>query len=39
MEMKRVLIPVDGTERSMHSLDFIKSIFPKDSVHITLMNV
>ena len=30
MEMKRVLIPVDGTERSMHSLDFIKGIFPKD---------
>lgn len=39
MEKKRVLIPVDGTERSMHSLDFIKGIFPKDSVEITLMNV
>lgn len=39
MDKKKVLVPVDGTERSMHSLDFVKSIFPKDSVDITIMNV
>ena len=37
--MKKILIPIDGTERSLQSLDFVKNIFPKDSVEITLMNV
>ena len=39
MNKKKVLIPIDGTERSMHSLDFVKEIFPKDSVEIVIMNV
>jgi len=39
MNKKKVLIPIDGTERSMHSLDFVKEIFPKDSVEIIIMNV
>ena len=39
MNKRKVLIPIDGTERSMHSLDFVKEIFPKDSVEIIIMNV
>jgi len=39
MNKRKVLIPVDGTERSMHSLDFVKEIFPKDSIEIIIMNV
>ena len=39
MNKRKVLIPIDGTERSMHSLDFVKEIFPKDSVEILLMHV
>lgn len=39
MNKRKVLIPIDGTERSMHSLDFVKEIFPKDSVEILIMNV
>jgi nucleotide-binding universal stress UspA family protein len=39
MNKRKVLIPIDGTERSMHSLEFVKEIFPKDSVEIILMNV
>ncbi|SFD04953.1 universal stress protein [Clostridium uliginosum] len=37
--MKKILVPIDGTERSMHSLEFIKGIFPKDTVEIILMHV
>ena len=39
MNKRKVLIPIDGTERSMHSLEFVKEIFPEDSVEIILMNV
>lgn len=39
MNKRKVLIPIDGTERSMHSLDFVKEIFPKDSIEIIIMNV
>ena len=39
MNKRKVLIPIDGTERSMHSLDFVKEIFPNDSVEIVIMNV
>ena len=39
MDKRKVLIPIDGTERSMHSLDFVKEIFPKGSVEITIMHV
>ena len=39
MDKRKVLIPIDGTERSMHSLEFVKEIFPKDSVEIIIMNV
>lgn len=36
---RKVLVPLDGTERSMHSLDFIKKSFSEDSVEIVLMHV
>lgn len=39
MGKKRILVPIDGTERSMHSIDFIRGIFPRDSVEIVLINV
>jgi hypothetical protein len=39
MNKRKVLIPIDGTDKSMHSLDFLKEIFPKDSVEIIIMNV
>ena len=39
MNKKNVLVPIDGTERSMHSLEFIKGIFDKDEVIIEIMNV
>ncbi|NLK94371.1 MAG: universal stress protein [Clostridiales bacterium] len=39
MNKKRVLVPIDGTERSMHSLYFIKELFPKDTTEIILMHV
>jgi len=39
MSKKKVLVPIDGTERSMHSLEFIKDIFDKDEVIIEIMIV
>lgn len=39
MNKRKVLVPIDGTERSMHSLEFVKEIFPKDSVEILIMHV
>ncbi|MCH3966002.1 MAG: universal stress protein [Clostridium sp.] len=39
MSKKKILVPLDGTERSMHSLDWLKKMFRSDSVKITLMNI
>lgn len=39
MNKKKILVPIDGTERSMHSLEFIKGIFKKDEVEVEIMNV
>lgn len=39
MANRKILVPIDGTERSMRSFDFVKSIFPKESTEIILMNV
>lgn len=36
---KKVLIPVDGSERSMHSIEWVKKLFKEDEVDITLINV
>ena len=39
MKKPKILVPLDGTERSMHSLNWLKKFFSKDDVEITLMNV
>lgn len=39
MNKRKILIPIDGSERSMHSLEFVKEIFPKGSVDIIIMHV
>lgn len=39
MKTTKILVPIDGTERSMHSLDFIKDIYKPEDVEITIMNV
>lgn len=39
MEKKKILVPLDETERSMHSLDCVKNLFSKDEVQLTLMYV
>lgn len=36
---KKILIPLDGTDRSMHSIDYVKDLFKKEDVTITLMHV
>ena len=37
--MKKILIPLDGTERSMHSIDLVKNLYKKDEVEITLLYI
>lgn len=37
--MKKILIPLDGTERSMHSINLVKSLYTKNDVEIHLMYV
>ena len=37
--MKRILIPLDGTERSMHSIDLVKNLYKKDEIEITLLYI
>jgi len=39
MEKIKILVPLDGTERSMHSLKWLKTFFSKDAISITLINV
>ncbi|MEY7999805.1 universal stress protein [Clostridium sp. Mt-5] len=39
MKKIKILIPLDGTERSMHSIDWLKKLFNKEEVEVTLMNV
>ncbi len=39
MKITKILVPIDGTERSMHSLDFIKEIYKPENIEITIMNV
>ena len=39
MKKMKILVPLDGTERSMHSIDWLINFFNKDSICITLMNV
>ena len=39
MKKLKILVPLDGTERSMHSIDWLKEFFSKETICITLMNV
>ncbi|MCB2296057.1 universal stress protein [Clostridium algoriphilum] len=39
MRKLKILVPLDGTERSMHSINWLKKFFSKDDISITLMNV
>lgn len=38
-KVKKLLVPIDGSERSMHSLDFIKEIYDGSQVEVTIINV
>ena len=35
----KILVPLDNTEKSMHSLDWLKKFFGKEELEITLINV
>ncbi|WP_163469722.1 universal stress protein [Fusobacterium sp. IOR10] len=37
--MKKLLIPLDGTERSMHSINLVKNLYKPEDVSITLLYV
>ena len=39
MEVRKILVPIDGTERSMHSLDLVKGSYDKDEVSVSIINV
>jgi len=39
MKKTKILVPLDGTERSMHSLNWLKNFFNKDDIEITLIHV
>lgn len=39
IKRKRILLPIDGTERSLHSIDLIKSIYAKNQIDIIILNV
>jgi nucleotide-binding universal stress UspA family protein len=39
MPKLKILVPLDGTEKSMHSLAWLKKIFGKEEVEVTLIHV
>ena len=39
MTMLKILVPLDGTEKSMHSLNWLKKYFSKEDIDVTLINV
>lgn len=39
MAKKKILMPIDGSERSMKSLNFIKDVYSVDDVDITIINI
>jgi len=39
MKKIKILVPLDTTEKSTHSLNWIKKYFDKNDIEITLMNV
>jgi len=39
MPKYKILIPLDGSEKSMHSLDWLKKFFSKEDAEVTLLYV
>ena len=39
MPKLKVLVPLDGSEKSMHSLNWVKKFFTPEEVEVTLINV
>ena len=39
MKKIKILVPLDGTQRSMSSINWLKNFYNKDDISITLMNV
>ena len=39
MKKIKILVPLDTTEKSTHSLNWIKKYFDKNDIEVTLMNV
>jgi nucleotide-binding universal stress UspA family protein len=39
MSKLKVLVPLDGSGESMHSLDWLKNFYSSEAVEITLLNV
>jgi len=39
MQKLKILVPVDGSERSMHSLNWIKKHFSSGQAEVTLLNI
>ncbi|MBU3182204.1 universal stress protein [Clostridium psychrophilum] len=39
MKKLKILVPLDGTEKSINSIKWLKDFFNKDDISITLMNV
>lgn len=37
--MKKIMIPLDGTDRSMHSIDLVKNLYKQDEVEIVLLYI
>lgn len=37
--MKKILIPLDGSERSLHSIDLVKELYQPDDIELILMYV
>lgn len=35
----KVLVPLDGSERSLHSIDWLKNFLTKEEAEVTLLNV
>ena len=37
--MEKLLLPIDGSERSLRSVELVKELFPNDKVEVTLITV
>lgn len=39
MKLKRILIPIDGTERSMRSLEFVKETYDPEQIEVEIIHI